>query len=79
MAFGFTSIIVALSVVGELKDIRLVSIAIEQAGDNLSKQWAIGMAGISFVRRWLFLPGLIIVALRLVYINGGDALSICFK
>ena len=31
------------------------------------------------VRRWVFLPSLVVTALALVRIKGGDALSVCFN
>ena len=62
---------VALSVVIELKDIKLVSIAVDQAGDKISSNMRRAFLLLNGIRRWLFLPGLLMSVPMLVMLMGG--------
>ena len=70
---------VALSVVIELKDIKLVSIAVDQAGDKISSSMRRAFLLLNGIRRWLFLPGLLMSVPMLVMLMGGARpLPLCF-
>ena len=79
VALVFASFIVAFTVVGELKDIELCSMAVAHAGDNLSKGWRLALGFLLGMRRWVFLPTLVLNVPFLVLFKGGDALSVCLN
>lgn len=59
--------------------IELCSIATEHHKDALHVGWQIGLAVLSFFRRWVFLSALSVTVPMLVIYQGGDTLSICFN
>jgi hypothetical protein len=61
------------------QDIALCDIAIAHADDQLSRGSRLALTLLGGVRRWVFLPSLVVTALALVRIKGGDALSVCFN
>ena len=61
------------------QDIALCAIAITHAGDRLSRGSRLSLTLLGGVRRWLFLPTLMMVVPFLVLAKGSDALSICFN
>jgi hypothetical protein len=61
------------------QDITLCAIAITHAGDRLTRGSRIVLALLGGVRRWVFLPTLVLVVSWLVMFKGGDALSVCFN
>lgn len=79
IALYLATFVVALTVVGELKDIKLVTIAIQHAGDKLSPAWRYALTFLGGLRRWLFLVALVMAVPTLVIYKGADALSICFN
>ena len=79
VALAFAAYMVALPMVAELKDITLVSIAVQQAGDNLSPNMRRAFTMLNGIRRWLFLPALLATVPTLVLIVGGDALKVCMN
>eukprot|EP01045_Picozoa_sp_COSAG04_P004037 COSAG04_NODE_171_length_21611_cov_4.302808_11_plen_483_part_00 len=79
VAFVFAAFTVAFTVIGELKDIELCSIAVAHAGDKLSKGWRIALGFLLWIRRWVFLPALVMNVPQLVLLKGGDALSVCLN
>eukprot|EP01045_Picozoa_sp_COSAG04_P010169 COSAG04_NODE_615_length_11914_cov_12.688447_10_plen_512_part_00 len=79
VALVFATFIVAFTVVGELKDIEICSMAVAHAGDRLSKGWRLALGFLLWMRRWLFLPGLVMNVPALVLYKGGDALSVCLN
>ena len=79
VALAFASFIIAFTVVGELKDIELCSMAVAHAGDKLSKGWRLALGFLLGMRRWVFLPALVMNVPLLVLIKGGDALSVCLN
>ena len=79
VALVFASFIVAFTVVGELKDIELCSMAVAHAGDKLSKGWRLALGFLLGMRRWVFLPALVANVPMLVIFKGGDALSVCLN
>ena len=79
VALVFAAFIVAFTVVGELRDIELCSIAVAHAGDRLSKGWQLGLKFLLWARRWFFLPSLVLSVPTLVLFKGGDALNVCLN
>ena len=79
VALIFAVFVVALAVVGELKDIELCSMAVAHAGDKLSKGWRLALGFLLGMRRWVFLPALVVSVPFLVLYKGGDALSVCLN
>ena len=79
VALVFAAFIVVFTVVGELKDIELCSMAVAHAGDRLSKGWRLALRFLLWMRRWCFLPFLVIDVPVLVMFKGGDALSVCLN
>lgn len=75
----FASAVVALEVIGELRDITICTLAIRHAGDKLSPGWRFVTTLLGGMRRWIFLPTLVSTVPILVLYQGGDALSICFN
>ncbi len=73
-----SAFVVAFSVVGELKDIRLCSLAISHNAD-LAKTWIVALRFLGTVRQFVFLPLLMLTVPYLVVLKGGDALSICMN
>ena len=79
VALVFAAFVVAFTVVGELKDIELCSMAVAHAGDKLSKGWRLALGFLLWMRRWVFLQGLMLNVPVLVVMKGGDALSVCLN
>jgi hypothetical protein len=61
------------------QDITLCAIAITHAGDRLSRGFRIALTLLGGVRRWVFLPTLVMAVPFLVLMKGADALSVCFN
>ena len=74
----FASYIVALTVIGEMKDIELCGIAIERLGDQAGA-WRHAITVGNFLRRAAFLPLMLSTVSFLVGIRGGDSLIVCFN
>ena len=79
LALALATGMVALALLAEIKDLTLVALAIEQAGDRLSPWWRRSLSLLNGVRRWVFLPALLATVPSLVLVKGGDALNICFN
>lgn len=79
VALMFATVVVALTVVGELKDIELVMLARRHANDKLNSGWRFAFSLLTGIRRWMFLPSLVCTVPVLVLYLGGDALSVCFN
>ena len=62
-----------------LKDIKLVTAAMNQAGDRLGKGWRIALKFLNGVRRYVFLPSVLMNVSNLVLHKGGDSLSVCLN
>ena len=56
----------------ELKDIELVGIAVAQAGDRIKPNMRRAFTLLSAIRRWLFLPVLMMTVPWLVMFKGGE-------
>lgn len=76
--FILAAIFLSLASIGELKDIRLCSIAIDRS-ETLSRRWRRLLTLLGGIRRWTFLPSLMCATCNLVAIAGGDALSVCLN
>ena len=53
--------------------------AILEAGDKLSPKWRLALTTLNAVRRWVFMPGLMVTVIALVIFTGGLALNTCFS
>ena len=53
--------------------------AISSAGDALSPGWRYGLAFVHFLRRWTFVPMIMMSIPLLVVQKGGDALNVSFN
>ena len=73
------SAVTATAVVGELRDIELCLVALDRADPPLPAGWRLALRGLAIVRRYTFLPMLIVAVPTVVVLQGGDALSICFN
>ena len=72
LVLAFASFVASLSVVGELKDIQLCEISIQRAGGKLSGAWRFSLKVLCGIRRWSFLPCLMLTIPRLVMLQGGE-------
>merc|ERR1712118_330245 len=79
VAVVLTAFMVAFSVVAELEDLFLCTIAIARAGEKLSARWRFALTLLCGLRRWVFLPSLVYLVPSLVMILGGDVLRVCFN
>ena len=73
------SVVMATAVMAELRDIELCLVALDRADPPLPAGWRLALRGLSIVRRYTFLPMLIMAVPAVVVAQGGDALSICFN
>ncbi len=55
--YVFCAIIVTLTMMGELKDMALCKMAIEQVRESVDSKWLIALRVKNFWRRFVFLPG----------------------
>ena len=53
--------------------------AIRHAGDRIAPAYRFVLSLLGGMRKWTFLPALITGAPYLVFLKGGDALSVCFN
>jgi hypothetical protein len=82
IAFMLCTVLVAMSVVGELKDIELCEIALGRAASAKGaplRGWRRSLYALTFARRWSFLPGLCCTIPALIVTEGGGALSVCLN
>jgi hypothetical protein len=56
----------------ELKDIELVGIAVAEAGDKIRPNMRRAFTLLSGIRRWVFMPALLMTVSWLVMFNGGE-------
>ena len=61
------------------QDIELCTMAIRHAGDRIAPPYRFVLSLLGGIRRWTFLPALVMTAPYLVLFRGGDALSVCFN
>jgi hypothetical protein len=62
-----------------VQDIEVCNLAITHAGERLSSGYRFALTLLGGVRRWLFLPALILAVPMMVKLKGGDALSVCLN
>ena len=79
LALFFASWMVALTVVKELRDIRLAHYCVKASEAEIPPGWLRGLAFLGFVRRFVFVPMLVVAAVFLVIFDGGDAKSVCMN
>lgn len=60
-------------------DVKLVLLSAQHADDKLTKGWRRAIVFINGVRRWTFLPALVMAVLSLVAFDGADAKSVCLN
>eukprot|EP01047_Picozoa_sp_COSAG01_P124822 COSAG01_NODE_53840_length_336_cov_0.869198_1_plen_92_part_01 len=73
IALFFATTFIGIVVVGELNDIILCNVAIENL--ELSSNWNLSLRVLGGVRRFTFLPVLVMTVPVLVMHHGGDALT----
>jgi hypothetical protein len=61
------------------QDIELCAMAIRHAGDRIAPTYRFALSLLGGMRRWTFLPTMVMAAPWLVQYKGGDALSVCFN
>ena len=61
------------------QDIELCALAIRHAGDRIAPAYRFALSLLGGMRRWTFLPTLVMAAPILVLYKGADALSVCFN
>jgi hypothetical protein len=80
LAFLLCTTIVAIGVVGELRDIALCKMAVERAASKPpARRWANALIFLSYLRRRVFLPSLVGDIGFLIIFKGSNALSVCFN
>jgi hypothetical protein len=79
--YGIASCVVALTIVGELKDIILVQRAASAARETeaLGKGWYYAFVVLNCLRRWNFCVILNMIVIMLTAMKGGDAISVCLN
>ena len=75
IALSFSALMVAMAMMRELKDIELVMAALKQAAGHLGRCWRFAVALLNGLRRWVFLPALLIDVPILVLYHGGERLQ----
>lgn len=79
VALVLASYIVGITVAGEIKDIRICSLATTKAVDVIGVRYQHALATLSALRRWVFLTLFGWIVPSLIGLKGGDALNICFN
>ena len=66
---------------GEVKDILLVQFAVTNAhtAGKLSNQWRLMITIVSKVRRWVFVPALMLTVVGMVVYSPGTPMNIAFN
>ena len=78
-ALLFSSTCVAFKVAGERNDIELCRLAVAHGRDELAPGQRLTLGVIAFVRRWCFLPLVILSMVTMVLYRGSDAMSVCLN
>ena len=79
LTLAFASTMVAFKLSGELTDIELCRLAVAHGRDGLSSTWRIALQLIAYLRRWYFLPTVLVCITVMVRFRGGDAMSVCLN
>jgi hypothetical protein len=80
LAFLLCTTIVAIGVVGELRDVALCKLAVARAAASPpAKIWSRALVALSYLRRRVFLPSLVGNIGFLIIFKGSNALSVCFN
>ena len=64
-------IFIALASVGEKKDTQFCLTMIKRRAENAGAVWVVGLKLIGGLRRWTFVPGMLVAVVNLVAIQGG--------
>jgi hypothetical protein len=71
--------LMGLSITGEDKDVFLCLLTLEHKRENVGTGWRVAITVLCGVRRWVFLPSLLVDVTMLVITRGGDALNLALK
>lgn len=77
MALLLCMLLIALSCMSEIKDVRLCKICLDRADPG--KMWRFAFNFLSFLRVWILLPCLIMAICNAVMMRGADAMSIALN
>jgi hypothetical protein len=78
-AMFFSTVVVGFAVARELQDIELCALTVTRASAGAQSGVRCAVALLNGVRRWVFLPNLLVDIAPLIWIQGADALSVCFN
>lgn len=78
-ALFFSSVVVGFAVARELQDIELCALTVIRASAGARSGVRFAATLLNGMRRWVFLPNLLVVIPPLVWMQGADALSVCFN
>jgi hypothetical protein len=78
-ALFFSSVVVGFAVARELQDIELCALTVTRASAKAQSRVRCAVTLLNGVRRWVFLPNLLVTIAPLVWMQGADALSVCFN
>ena len=81
VAYVFCAVVATLTMVGEIKDILLVQFAIDNAytAGKLSTKWRLMITTVNKVRRWVFVPSLMMAVVGVVVYSPGTPVNITFN
>ena len=78
-AMFFSTVVVGFAVARELQDIELCALTVTRASAKAQSGVRCAVTLLNGVRRWVFLPNLLVDIAPLVWMQGADALSVCFN
>jgi hypothetical protein len=78
-AMFFSTVVVGFAVARELQDIHLCALTVTRASAKAQSGVRCAVTFLNGVRRWVFLPNLLVDIAPLVWMQGADALSVCFN
>lgn len=79
VAYGICCLFLGLQVAKEWNDISLCTLAVRNAGNNIKAHWRCVFVTSNFIRRYLFLPSVLVCIPFLVLTQTPDAMDICFN
>jgi hypothetical protein len=78
-ALFFSTVVVGFAVARELQDIEICTLTVSRASAGAQAGVRFAITLLNGVRRWVFLPNLLVDIAPLVCTQGADALSVCFN
>jgi hypothetical protein len=78
-AMFFSTTVVGFAMARELQDIELCALTVTRASAKVQSGVRCAVTVLNGVRRWVFLPNLLVTIAPLVWMQGADALSVCFN